>query len=316
MKKHALKLWLGLTVLGVVALWSLSWWYTSTQIKSEDTHALSDQAARGVFGDQFGGVNALFTGLAFTGVIISLLIQQKEIRKQAETLQKQQFESGFFQLMALHTKLVDQLHWGGLSGRQVFERLLETMRFNSQHLNIFYLVRKLERAEIGRVGAQGLDQALRDKLADDAIHVDAAIAAHGIGVVTPYLDTDHKQHRRYITDAYMAAHRSSSDALSHYFRTLFHILRHVDESKLIDELEKERYARLVAAQLSGLELVALFYNSLVEPAELGGQKVEFGYPNMFRLVKHYDLIKNLNADMLFHPIHMEIFKSMSTKAAK
>jgi hypothetical protein len=35
---------------------------------------------RGLFGDQFGALNATFTGLAFIGVIISILLQHSELR--------------------------------------------------------------------------------------------------------------------------------------------------------------------------------------------------------------------------------------------
>jgi hypothetical protein len=39
-------------------------------------------ATRGQFGDIFGGINALFTGLAFAGVIFTILLQRKELALQ------------------------------------------------------------------------------------------------------------------------------------------------------------------------------------------------------------------------------------------
>ena len=42
--------------------------------------------ARGQFGDLFGGVNALFTGLAFAGVIYTILLQRRELELQREEL--------------------------------------------------------------------------------------------------------------------------------------------------------------------------------------------------------------------------------------
>ncbi|MGN7437221.1 MAG: putative phage abortive infection protein [Alcanivorax sp.] len=77
----------------------------------------------GEFGDMFGGVNALFSGLAFVGVIIAIMMQSKELELQREelkqtreelkgqkeqlelqneTMQKQQFEHTFFQMLRLH----------------------------------------------------------------------------------------------------------------------------------------------------------------------------------------------------------------------
>jgi hypothetical protein len=43
-------------------------------------------APRGQFGDLFGGVNALFTGLAFAGVIYTILLQRSELKLQREEL--------------------------------------------------------------------------------------------------------------------------------------------------------------------------------------------------------------------------------------
>ena len=59
-----------LILLFVVIFWFLfliewfPWWVTDK---------------RGQFGDSFGGINALFSGLAFLGVICAILLQQKEL---------------------------------------------------------------------------------------------------------------------------------------------------------------------------------------------------------------------------------------------
>ena len=78
---------------------------------------------RGQFGDSFGVINALFSGLAFAGVICAILLQKKElelqrkeleetraeIRGQKETLQKQNFESSFFQLLNMHGEIIHSI---------------------------------------------------------------------------------------------------------------------------------------------------------------------------------------------------------------
>jgi hypothetical protein len=45
---------------------------------------IKDWAERGQFGDMFGAVNALFSGLAFAGVIFAILLQRQEIDDQRE----------------------------------------------------------------------------------------------------------------------------------------------------------------------------------------------------------------------------------------
>lgn len=45
-----------------------------------------EMATRGQFGDIFGGINALFTGLAFAGVIYTILLQRQELELQRDEL--------------------------------------------------------------------------------------------------------------------------------------------------------------------------------------------------------------------------------------
>ena len=47
---------------------------------------LGQMDVRGQFGDIFGGVNALFTGLAFAGVIYTILLQRRELELQRQEL--------------------------------------------------------------------------------------------------------------------------------------------------------------------------------------------------------------------------------------
>lgn len=63
-------------VLTIVILWALSFllfFFSSTD--------------RGTFGDMFGAVNALFSGLAFGGIILTILLQRQELALQREELQ-------------------------------------------------------------------------------------------------------------------------------------------------------------------------------------------------------------------------------------
>jgi len=97
-----------------------------------------EQENRGLFGDMFGGLNAVFSGLAFAGLIVTLLLQHKELKLQHEelalqrkelvqtrevlneqkgqleaqnkTMMKQNFENTFFQLLRLHNDIVGQLY--------------------------------------------------------------------------------------------------------------------------------------------------------------------------------------------------------------
>ena len=82
-----------------------------------------NMAFRGQFGDSFGGLNTLFSGLAFAGVIVSIYLQSKELKIQGEELKQtriefheqnkiissQLFENTFFKLLELLGKTIESL---------------------------------------------------------------------------------------------------------------------------------------------------------------------------------------------------------------
>ncbi len=63
-----IKIGLGVAVVVVVA------WIASAII-------LSGNPNRGTIGDMFGAVNALFSGLAFAGVVVAILLQRLEMQQ-------------------------------------------------------------------------------------------------------------------------------------------------------------------------------------------------------------------------------------------
>ncbi len=71
-------------VLLVVALWALTLWGGHTFFDSWPT--------RGQFGDLFGSVNALFSGLAFAGLVYVILLQREDLALQREELRLQRKE--------------------------------------------------------------------------------------------------------------------------------------------------------------------------------------------------------------------------------
>ena len=92
--------------------------------------SFSDMAKRGQFGDMFGALNALFSGLAFAGLIITIRQQHidldyqwqtvkqtndemerqtKEFEIQNRTLKRQQFDHTFFELLRMLQSIVESL---------------------------------------------------------------------------------------------------------------------------------------------------------------------------------------------------------------
>ncbi len=53
---------------------------------------VKDHGNRGLFGDMFGVTNALFSGLAFVGLLFTLLMQRNELKMQRKELRYQREE--------------------------------------------------------------------------------------------------------------------------------------------------------------------------------------------------------------------------------
>ena len=64
---------------GVVTVWIAAWLVI--------IQMLPDWNNRGLFGDMFGSVNSLFAGLAFAGVIYTILLQRNELALQRRELE-------------------------------------------------------------------------------------------------------------------------------------------------------------------------------------------------------------------------------------
>lgn len=80
-------------------------------------------AKAGTFGDSFGALNSLFTGLGFAGLLVTIFLQREdlkltrmelsetrsEIKLQSQTFRQQQFEESFYRLLSLYRENLDQL---------------------------------------------------------------------------------------------------------------------------------------------------------------------------------------------------------------
>lgn len=64
-----------------VILIVLFWCATPNLMRSAVKNDAAELGSRGVYGDQYGGLNALFTGLAFAGALTAILLQLIEMRQ-------------------------------------------------------------------------------------------------------------------------------------------------------------------------------------------------------------------------------------------
>ena len=243
--------WLYLLLAGVAGLWGFFWWF------------LRADPQRGTFGDMFGAVNALFSGLAFAALVytvwmqrIELQLQRKELSltrqelrgqkiqltEQNATLVMQRFENTFFELLKVHGQIVESIDLQRDDGRTTKGRDC----FRTFHHRL--------RGHFSRTPRSSKDE------------VELTIV-------------------RKVYQAFFCDHEHE---LSHYFRHLYHIIKFVKQS---DAADKRRYTNFVRAQLSSYELAMLFYDGI---SEAGSEKFK-------PLLEEFAILKHLQKELLFDP---------------
>ena len=283
--KFPLWIWIIVAIIGVIALWLLSWWGISEFI--------DEPINRGTFGDMFGAVNALFSGLAFAGLIVTLLYQKEELQLQREelaetrkelnaqklefqeqnkTMKRQRFENTFFNMLSLQQEIVsnlsyeeEQWQWSELNN----ERAKKIKNYNARE--VFEHI--YTNAEI-------------DYIKKGYYSIKVILEKHGL---TAYSNIPE------IT------------RFDHYFRHLYHIFKYIDTSDLIEDKERYEYASIVRSQLSDYELVMLFYNCLA-------QKDSGIEENKFKpLIEKYAIFNNLRKDLLAKEEHLNEYNDGAYK---
>ena len=89
--------------------------------------------------------------------------------------------------------------------------------------------------------------------------------------------------------------------VGHYFRNIYHIFKHIDESSFLSAKEKRKYAKLVRAQLSSIESGALFLNGLSSNGAASKILIErYSLLQGFRLTEQFrERLENIGALKLY-----------------
>lgn len=182
-------------------------------------------AKSGVFGDSFGVLNALFSGLAFGGLLITVLYQREdlgltkeELKLTRDEIKAQHLETTFFHMLRLHQDVVTGIDLQ----RQTNKGQQET-----------------KGRDCFRVFRHRLEWPYEEEKKEN-----------------PTGDE-----RSFVTKAYDSLWEQSQSDLGHYFRGLYNVFRYLSEHDFND---KKQYGNIARALLSDYELVVLFYNCLSE----------------------------------------------------
>lgn len=191
-------------------------------------------------GDSFGAINTLFSGFAFVGVIVAIILQSKELKAQREELsqtrqelkgQKEelalqnrisqiaQFENSFFIMLSSHREILKNLDYDCRHGidamKNIVDNFILKIRSDDEFQNVSWMCNK----------------ASSDRL--NTIRTESA-----------------KLKIFYYCDS--------------YFRYMCRIIKFVDENKILNEKEKYDYVELLKSQSSEYEFIFIFYNGLID----------------------------------------------------
>lgn len=220
----------------VVALgWGIWWMYgfwqqwpaTLTKYLQEPDSFRGNLEALGQIGDSYGALNAAIAGLAFSGVLVTILIQLLASQDQAVQNHKEQFESRFFQLLELGRKLREEVQFS------------HTPAYSAENPN-----------------ADG--HLKRGFAAFEAMHADL-----GWHLRDWDKGADLSEDRDNLGAMYRSVvHDSSEATISPYFRILYTILRRIDEDDLLSTKDKHAYYKLVRSQITSAELSVASLNGM------------------------------------------------------
>lgn len=207
----------------------------------------------GGIGDMFGAVNALFSGLAFAGVIYAIILQRDELGlqrrelemtraelkgqkeamlQQRETMDLQRFENTFFNLLQFHS----------VTTRSIEDEFL-SKRIDPRH-------RTNERELI-----RGRDYFLR------ATRVISEVVSGFRNKLKARATEPADENDPKIGDRIGQYFSSRESVVGHYFRSLQGILAFIERSSVVDKLE---YAAIVRDQLSSGELSVIYLYCLTK----------------------------------------------------
>lgn len=274
-KNHSLKLFKDnfLIITIVVISLIIGLWLTTYFLLKDYT-----PTDRGTFGDMFGSVNALYSGLALAGIMLSILLQRSEIKLQSEelketrrefetqneTLKIQRFENIFFNLLNQYHTIVNSTienyykpKVNSHSSTQEFEMVV----LNGRDTYAYYYKKMLNDLKKSEVNYQEVFDNYYDNFEND---------------------------------------------LGHYFRTLYRIIKIVDEAdffynSVTNENEifkiKYMYVSILRSQISDYELAWIFYNCLTNKSSIKFKE----------LIEKYSFLKNIRQDLIAFESHKKLY---------
>lgn len=244
--------------------------------------------ARGLFGDSWGGVNAIISAFAFAGVIVTLFLQNRdlnlqrkemarqreEFEKENETLKYQRFENLFYNMLNLQQEIVAGLRYDYQEKQTILvpqqdsyplqdERIVDKVVTGREVFRYTFEEAEIILFEKGKLGKSQKVRGYREFM-----FVKGFDAYNDTWIPTIF---------------------------DHYFRHLYKIIQFIDNQGFSFE-EAYKYVSLLRGTLSHYELVWIYYNAL-NPV----------FHKFQELIEKYSLLKNMREDLLTTSNELEMY---------
>ncbi|MBI5846024.1 MAG: putative phage abortive infection protein [Deltaproteobacteria bacterium] len=219
------------------------------------------------FNDIFNGMNALFSGLAFAGIIVAIILQNEELKLQREELKSTRDElKGQKEQLEKHNALLDI---------QKFENTCFQM------IKLYHeILQSIEMVAGGQIrrgtyvfneASNEFDRLLKEQKANELLHK--------------------------INKALIHLFENPKYNINYYYKTLYNIMYFIDIECPKNNKNKYFYINFIIEQLTGPELLLLFYYALSTHSNI----------NFKSLIEKYGLLKDMPFVRLIDQAHKDLY---------
>lgn len=327
-KKKKPFVWQSLVFVGILLVWGST--FLLFKLKWQ-VHTL------GEFGDIFGAVNALFSGLAFWGLIITirqqrddLRLQSRELKETKEEFRDQNFQTTFFNLLKTQREIINEFHLNILflnndgnkasrssDGRRLFRALKKELQAIFKALELeTYSDYDPERIECNIQSYPNSNKEESDELHDYIKKEAKYYTLHFYGIneekFNEYKSFTEDQIIEKVKFVYTLFFHKQNYAVGHYFRHFYHTLLFLEKSEkkrlktLNDDDEKSDKEKQLEVQNINDEFMNYvdFIKAQTDiPESIIVFYNSFNYPKAKRLLEKYQILDVLHVSNLIEESH-------------